>query len=74
MDKIWRLLTAMFAIVVACGLFALAYMSSGGRFNDLLSGITFYVCLFCVLFGIAKGLMVIIDYHREHKDEDESEE
>ena len=71
MDKIWRLMTAMFAIAVACGLFALAYMSSGGRFNDLFSEIVFYVCLFCILFGIVKGLFVIIDHHREHKDDSE---
>ena len=71
MDKIWRLLTAIFIIAAACGLFTMAYVISGGRFNDVFSVIVAYFCLFSVPTGIAKGLWVIIDYHREHKDEAE---
>ena len=29
-------------------------------------GVFVYISLFCILFGIAKGLMVMIDYHRAH--------
>ncbi len=73
MDKLWRLATAMFSIVVACGLFVFLYLIDGGRFDSVLSGILGYACLFLILFGIAKGLLVIIDYHREHKDEETQE-
>ena len=71
MDKIWRLMTAMFTIIAACGLFTIAYVITGGMFNDFFSVIVAYFCLFGVPIGIAKGLLVIIDYHREHKDEAE---
>lgn len=74
MDKIWRLMTAMFSVVSACGMFTVGFIFSGGRFNNTVSVLLAYGCLFCVLFGIAKGLLVMIDYHREHKDEETDEE
>ncbi len=73
MDKLWRLATAMFAIVVACGLFIVAYITTNGRFNTVISGLLVYAMLFCVLFGIVKGLLVIIGYHREHQDKEKEE-
>ena len=71
MDKLWRLMTAIFILAMACGLFVMAYISTGGMFNDVFSVIIAYFCLFSVPIGIAKGLLVIIDYHREHKAEEE---
>lgn len=69
MDKIWRLMTAMFCIVVAAGLFIVAYIFSGGMFNNTFAVILAYACLFCILIGITKGILVIVDYHRENKEE-----
>ena len=73
MEKLWRLMTAIFTIAAACGLFTMAYVISGGRFDDLFSVIVAYFCLFSVPISIAKGLLAIIDYHREHRDEGNEE-
>ena len=64
MDYIWRLLTAIFLIVVAVALLVVAFVFG---FNTVF-GVFVYVSLFCILFGIAKGLMVMIDYHRSQKE------
>lgn len=69
-DKIWRLMTAMFLLLTAAalGIFVLIMQ------DDFFAVIAFYAMLLLLPFGIAKGLMVIIDYHREHKDEETDEE
>ncbi len=73
MDKLWRLATSMFSIIMGCGLFAVAYILSDGRFNNVLSVLLVYGMLLCVLLGIAKGLLVIWDYHRQSKDKENKE-
>ena len=71
MDKIWRLLTAIFLIAVAVGLFLIGWIFSNGTFNNIFSALIIYVVLFLVLIGITKGILVIIDYHREQDQEKE---
>lgn len=71
MEKyIWRMLTAIFMIAVAVGVFLLGFVFSGGRFNNPFSALSLYVMLFLLMIGIAKGILVVIDYHRAHKDEE----
>ncbi len=65
MEYIWRLLTAIFLIVVAVALLVVAYVLG---LNTVFAAVFVYVSLFCILFGIAKGLMVMIDYHRSQKE------
>ena len=68
MEKyIWRLLTAMFLLMVAAVLGVFAFVFQGAT---VLLGICVYGALFCALVGVAKGLAVIIDYHRENKEEE----
>lgn len=68
MEKyIWRLLTAMFSLMIAAVLGIFAFVFQGAA---VLLGICVYGALFCALIGIAKGLMVMIDYHRENKAEE----
>ena len=67
MEKyIWRLLTSIFLLLVAAVLGLFVFFFEGAVF---LLGICFYGSVFCGLLGIAKGLLVIIDYNREHKDD-----
>ena len=66
-DYIWRLLTAMFLLLVAAVLGVFAFLLQGAV---VMLGICFYSAVFCALIGIAKGLFVMIDYHREHKNEE----
>lgn len=66
MDKIWRMLTAIFLLMVAAVLAVFVFLFDGAV---LIVGICFYGALLCALLGIVKGLFVIIDYHREKKDE-----
>ena len=63
---IWRLLTAMFLLLVAAVLGVFAFLLQGAA---VMLGICFYGAVFCALIGIAKGLLVMIDYRRAHKEE-----
>ena len=72
MDKIWRLLTSVFIRAASGGLFILGWILSGGRFNNILSALIGWVVLIMIPIGIAKGLLVIIDYHREHEDDNQA--
>ena len=68
MEKyIWRLLTAMFLLLVAIALGVFAFLLQGVVF---MVGLCFYGAVLCALIGIAKGFMVMIDYHREHQTEE----
>lgn len=71
MDKLWRLMTAVFMLAVSNGLFLVGWILSGGRFNNVPSALIAWAVMILVLIGITKGILVIIDYHREHKDETE---
>lgn len=70
MDKLWRLMTAIFMIAVGVGLFLLGWIFSGGMFNNAFAVIIAYLMIGLILIGITKGLLVIIDYHRENKSEE----
>lgn len=71
MEKyIWRLLTAIFMLATSFALFLIGWIFSGGLFNNMVSVLLAYAVLFLALIGITKGLLVIIDYHREHSDEE----
>ena len=72
MEKyLWRLMTAIFMLAASVGLFLVGWIFSGGQFNNVPSALIAWAVLFLVLIAIAKGLLVIIDYNREHKDESE---
>lgn len=68
MDKIWRLMTAIFMIAVAAGLFIIGWVFGNGRFNDIFSVLILYVVLFLVVAGIIKGLLAVFAYHNEKED------
>ena len=64
---IWRLLTAMFLLLTAAVLGLFVFLFEGATF---MVGICFYGALICGLTGIGKGLIVISDYHKEHKEQE----
>lgn len=69
MEKyVWRLLTAMFLLLVAAVLAVFAFVFQGAT---LILGICVYGGMICALIGIARGLLVIMDYNRAHKEETE---
>jgi len=67
MDKLWRLMTAMFLLLIAVVFLLMAYILFS---ESALAGICVWISYICVLGGIAKGLFAIIDYHRENRDEE----
>ena len=68
MEKyIWRLLTAMFLLLVAIVLGLMVFLFQGVA---VILGLCFYSAVFCALIGITKGICVIIDYHRDNKNEE----
>ncbi|MBQ7001428.1 MAG: hypothetical protein IJN67_10360 [Oscillospiraceae bacterium] len=64
---IWRLLTAMFLLLMAAVLAVFAFLLQDAVF---MLGLCFYGAVLCALIGITKGFLVMIDYHRAHKDEE----
>ncbi len=58
---IWRLLTAMFLLLTAAVLGLFVFLFEGSAF---MVGICFYGALVCGLIGLAKGVIVILDYHK----------
>lgn len=68
MDKLWRLMSAMFMIVAAVGLFLIGWTFSRGMFNNVFSAMLLYAVLFLVVAGIVKGLWTIISHHFEEKE------
>lgn len=68
MDKIWQLLTAMFIMMVGAVSLLCAYILFANTAFAFVGVITAYIC---IPIGIAKGLLVIIDYHREQKEKEE---
>ena len=64
---IWRLLTAMFLLLTAAVLGLFAFLFQGAA---VMVGICFYGALFCGLIGLAKGVIVILEYHKEHKEQE----
>ena len=68
---VWRLLKAVFTIAAAVALFVVGCIFSGGRFNNTFSVLLEYAMLFLSMIGVTQGLLVIIDYNREHKETEE---
>jgi len=48
----------------------LGWIFSGGLFNNAFAVIIAYMMIGLILIGITKGLLVIIDYHREDKSDE----
>ena len=69
MDKIWRLLTAIFILLSVIVLFLIGWVFSAGNFNNFFSVLLAYVVILAGPIGITKGILVMIDYNREHKEE-----
>ena len=65
MDKIWRLLVAVFFLLAALTLIVVAYIFQ----HTVLAVIGIYGGLILFLLGIGKGLFAMIDHHREEKAE-----
>ena len=67
-NYIWRLLTAIFLLLLAAVLGVFTFLFQGAA---VMLGICFYGAVLCALIGAAKGLLVIIDYNRDHKEPEE---
>ena len=66
MEKyIWRMLTSLFVLMTALVLGLFTFLFQGAV---VIMGICFYGALFLGLVGMAMGAIVLIDYHKEHKD------
>lgn len=68
MDHLWRLLTAIFIIAASVGLFVIGWILSGGDFHDYFTAIiAIFIVPAGIVWGICRGVRVIIDHAREHK-------
>ena len=68
MDFIWRLLVAIFIIVIGAVALLIAEVFGNGGFATF----CFYVFLVLVPAGIIKGIVVMVDYHiaKKHQDDE----
>ena len=65
-DFFWRLLTANFLLLIGIACLVLVYvLGMGGPF----AAVILYAALFCVGWGIVRGLFAIIDRNREREKE-----
>ena len=56
LDKIWRLLTAIFILVAGIALLGVYFLLS----NSIVSVIAGYAAIICILWGLIKGIVVIV--------------
>ena len=68
MDKIWQLLKAMFVMLVGAVSLLCAYILFADTGLAFICGIVAYIC---IPVGMVSGLLVIIDRHREQKENEE---
>ena len=71
MAEIWDLLKSIFWILAGIGVFVVAYLFSGGMFNNGICAFLAYVAIFCILIGITAGMLAIIDHNRRQKEKEE---
>ena len=63
MDKTWELSVAIFILVVA-----LALMVAGYALQQTVVGVlAFYAGLICMVWGVIKGIVVIVKTRKEEK-------
>lgn len=58
LDKIWRLLTAIFILVAGIALLGVYFLLS----NSIVSVIAGYAAIICILWGLIKGIIVIVKH------------
>ncbi len=67
MDKIWRMVTANFLLLVGIACLILAYVVFQ---NSVLAVVGVYGAFILISWGIVRGLFAIIDYNREQKEKE----
>ena len=67
MDKLWRLMTAVFILLMGLTALMVAYIFFNG---SSMVGVVCWTALILIACGTGKGLFAIIDYHRENTDEE----
>ncbi len=63
----WRLLTAIFILLIALLLGLMSVMFQGA---PVLLGIGFYGMMICFPWGVIKGILAIIDYHKVSRNQE----
>ena len=65
-DFFWRLLTANFLLLIGIACLVIVYvLGMGGP----LAGVLLYAAMFCIGWGLVRGLFAIIDRNREREKE-----
>ena len=65
MDKIWRMVTANFLLLVGIACLVLAYVIFQG---SVLAAVCVYSAFILIGWGIVRGLFAIIDHNRAEKE------
>lgn len=67
MEHIWRLLRAMFLIVMSLGVLAADWILGNGGFDTVIGSLAMFACLIGIAVGIFEGLLVIWVHYKEKK-------
>ena len=70
MDKLWKLVNAIFWIAAGLGLLAIGWIFSGGMFREAVTVLMAYAAMGMIMLGIVKGFFAIADYNKEHKEKE----
>lgn len=71
MEHIWRLLRAMFLIVMSLGVLAVDWILGNGGFDTVIGSLVMFACLIGIAVGIFEGLLVIWEHSKEKKQKQE---
>lgn len=65
MESLWRLLKAMFLILVCLAVLAVDWILGNGAFDTVIGALVLTACLIGIAAGIFGGLLVIWERRRE---------
>ena len=65
LDKIWRVVTANFLLLVGIACLVLAYVVFQ---NSIFAAVGVYSAFILIFWGVVRGLFVIIDHRQEKKE------
>lgn len=66
-EMIWRLLTAMFLILMCLAVLAVDWILGNGGFDTMLGSLVMFACLLGIAAGIFEGLLTIWKWRQEMK-------
>lgn len=66
-ETIWRLLTAMFLIVMSIGVLVADWILGNGGFDTVIGSLAMFACLAGIAAGMVEGCLAMWEHYKEKK-------